>query len=783
MSLSAIEGQLGKTLRKANRVKGTRAKLDRIDDMLARLHGLLAPLSALPADALNEAQRFDKHRVEGLIELCRLHKLKFQLDAVLASVRAGIQRVQNAPDLQTADSLTSLAARLCAVLRIDAEYAEARELLHELASAYPQYVSHTEPVARVLDISPYQAPNMRIAITCRKADIESHDALKARYPLYHVPEASAPDGDEKTACHLRFSMKDLDDFGRFHEELRTRPGYRILINGRAMPEQPFSDWFHCYMRFRKAGSPPQYCYGASPFTFNVFGCHKLYAPDLAKQIDACWFSQGKLDNDSGMFFVDVTQVIQRLTHQLQHCGVCPALTQEKISLGLNILPAVLNPEYDERWRYWPPHRVPERVIPAGDELVIAPAHTDFTHIDPTRLIEVAPTPSLEKILRYLHTGEMAALGSQAHRGLSLCLHCGIAYKAHTMTCGTCRVDFWKYALQDLDQALGALRSVTPISLPSLEPSASPSGSRSTPAASRAAARPSHDSADAAVSFDQLWSDPQVQQMLTPDPPPSPQAAPQGERADESAPAEAPARATESSSDEVERYRESLRAIAQQKSSDSEERPLPLPDERVQFHEKIWSLMSKKYRERKAIETAFSASDDQPRLSGEAASPFSPPSVPDSGPAVQRHPTAASESEPASSGPRRQFRDSQADAHQPASSSASAPDDASGEFTSGDAALLKTIKSLKTRKKSELSKRGVVRVIYLATMDTDTCPLCAYLDGMVMDPDDPATEIFSPPLYPGCTCRREYVLKTEKPQNWPRVTFKFPPKDLLSYLDK
>ena len=99
------------------------------------------------------------------------------------------------------------------------------------------------------------------------------------------------------------------------------------------------------------------------------------------------------------------------------------------------------------------------------------------------------------------------------------------------------------------------------------------------------------------------------------------------------------------------------------------------------------------------------------------------------------------------------------------------------------ALLEAIKRLKPKQKSELSKRGVVRVIYHATMDKEMCPLCAYLDGMVMDPDDPATDIFSPPLYPGCTCRREYVLKTEKPKNWPEVTFKFPPKELLTYLDK
>ena len=45
------------------------------------------------------------------------------------------------------------------------------------------------------------------------------------------------------------------------------------------------------------------------------------------------------------------------------------------------------------------------------------------------------------------------------------------------------------------------------------------------------------------------------------------------------------------------------------------------------------------------------------------------------------------------------------------------------------ALLEAIKRLKPKQKSELSKRGVVRVIYHATMDKEMCPLCAYLDGM------------------------------------------------------
>ena len=183
---------------------------------------------------------------------------------------------------------------------------------------------------------------------------------------------------------------------------------------------------------------------------------------------------------------------------------------------------------------------------------------------------------------------------------------------------------------------------------------------------------------------------------------------------------------------------------------------PYIEGRFDLHEKLRRLVSKKYRERKAIEDAFerpTPPKDWRNSRDRRSSTLADASADD-----MWLPGEA---------PTRPRGDGKPDAR----------------FSQESAELLNAVKKLKPRQKSDLSKRGVVRVIYHATMDKESCPLCAYLDGMVMDPDDPASDIFSPPLFQGCTCRREYVLKTEKPSNWPDVTFEFPPEELLIYLEK
>jgi hypothetical protein len=176
----------------------------------------------------------------------------------------------------------------------------------------------------------------------------------------------------------------------------------------------------------------------------------------------------------------------------------------------------------------------------------------------------------------------------------------------------------------------------------------------------------------------------------------------------------------------------------QKPAEPEE-PISSSSGRFELHEKLRGLLSQKYRERKAIEAAFSQPPETP--STYKPGYFRENKKP---PGLLRHQNSLS-------------------------------------CASG--------RTARCREKTETAKKIRIKQTRRRTRDLscdddkELCPLCAYLDGMVMDPDDPATDIFSPPLFPGCTCRREYILKTEKPGKWPQVSFIFPSKELLGYLQK
>lgn len=755
MSKKQIESTVSKYLRKANRYKSTQLKLEKINELIE----ILRTTSTYASDEKGLSAGHDKTEekrdktLEMYIELCYIHKIKFQMDALFVGVKRDIEMFKHDSDQTNQDVFVNLTQRLRAVLEINANHPEAPTLLNALIDEYPQYAATQDSSDTYLNIAPYQQSTLRIEITCKLADIKKNPTLQSIYTSYqvtspkpgHTEQESAPD-----VCQLRFSLDQLSTFETFHEVLRAKSTYRIMVNNQVLDEKFFSAWFQCYKRFLKANNP-QYCYGGSPFTFNFLGCHKLYMKDVAKQLGKCWFHYGALDQNSGVFLVAADQIIHQIQPHLLHCGFCPALTQQKLVLGIALIPKYINPECDSRWNYFSTNGKRTGVVPTGNDIAISTQDNEFGHTESApstpsatlgtgplgtgALIEVGATPYLEKALRYLQSRDISELSEMTYRDLSHCMNCGAVYKPHTMTCSKCKTSFWKYALKTLESVLAKQRYTKAIDLSSVQQRASDSETGSSPLES--------DLQQQAVSFTQLWNDPEVQEILIK----------KQETRDEKHSAE--------KSDQAATYKDNFSPAPETSSSALQSSaPKTLSSGRFDLHEKLRSLISKKYRERKAIEQAFSQNN--------AASP-SP------GIKIRRNERSSffSEREQESKTGRQPEQENQFPSSGAMHRSARLKDEE----------LFNAVRKLKPRQKSELSKRGVVRVIYHATMDKETCPLCNYLDGMVMDPDDPATDIFSPPLYPGCTCRREYVLKTEKPSNWPKVTFQFPPKELLIYLEK
>lgn len=755
MSRKELESKIAKYLRKANRLKSIQAKLEHINELIDIVQGALSHTSIADGSSSPDSIQRDTDReyLENYLELCYMHKMKFQMDAMFSGIQDDIKRLNQGREQMSQEMFDGLMQRLQTVLEIDAEHPEAQELFQILRNKYNQYAQNLESPGLHFNIAQYKLPKLCIEIVCNLQDVEAHNYLKSNYKQYQVAKknAEAPTvPDNGSLCRMQFHVEHLKDFEIFHEELRVKPSYKITVNNCALDEQTFSDWFQCYKRFLKAHTP-QYCYGASPFTFNFFGCHKLSIKDVAKQLEKCWFYCGTLEQESGLFLITKKRIAEQVRTHLDHCGFCPALTQKKLVLGMALLPSYVNPECDSRWSYYHTQEGRTTVIPVGNDLAISVASPPgkgrkgappkeskakgalngskkvslnggngaSSTEQPLTLIEVGSTPYIHKVLHYLESNNSSYLAEPAYRGLSTCMNCGGPYKPYTMSCSRCKLDFWKYAMKDVGGVLDRLRYFKEI-----KPQIWDIETRDSRIEVQS---PISKVSEDTVSFDKLWDDPQVQELLASEQP-----------------------------------------IFREQETESKEKlsfksrplgPESRTADRFELHEKLRSLISKKYRERKAIEKAFSEQSDTPGASKSAKQKY------------QQYLKETSE-DVSSLRSQEELETSVPKAQPP--SAPHHPD---------KAALINAIKSLKPRQKSELSKRGVVRVIYHATMDKETCPLCDYLDGMVMDPDDPATDIFSPPLYPGCTCSREYVLKTEKPKNWPRVTFKFPPTELLIYLDK
>lgn len=65
----------------------------------------------------------------------------------------------------------------------------------------------------------------------------------------------------------------------------------------------------------------------------------------------------------------------------------------------------------------------------------------------------------------------------------------------------------------------------------------------------------------------------------------------------------------------------------------------------------------------------------------------------------------------------------------------------------------------------LEEEGVVAAQWSAILDTHVCELCASLDGMVMDIDDPDYGYYVPgELHDSCRCAWVYIKGTERPEN-------------------
>jgi len=119
----------------------------------------------------------------------------------------------------------------------------------------------------------------------------------------------------------------------------------VFVNGEIVDRKIVGDINYCYGDKLRSGKS-DFCFGASQFTENPFGCHRAQMHSYNDP----WYSFGIIDT-KGRFHIDKDRIRQELIQRLEPFRFCPALNMERAMNNLDKLPDVIDPNIDDNWEY------------------------------------------------------------------------------------------------------------------------------------------------------------------------------------------------------------------------------------------------------------------------------------------------------------------------------------------------------------------------------------------------------------------------------------------------
>lgn len=119
----------------------------------------------------------------------------------------------------------------------------------------------------------------------------------------------------------------------------------VFINGEMVDRKIIRAINYCYGDKLRSGNP-NFCFGASEWTENPFGCHRA---QIHRGKDA-WYTFGIMDT-KGRFHIDKDNLKNELLERLKPYRFCPALNIEEVMHKLNELPDIIDPTQNDEWEY------------------------------------------------------------------------------------------------------------------------------------------------------------------------------------------------------------------------------------------------------------------------------------------------------------------------------------------------------------------------------------------------------------------------------------------------
>lgn len=414
--IKSLKNRALKCIRKADRVRSPKAKLERAEEAIRYLRQAFE----LTEDPL----------LETYIERCETFKLKVQIDALRDQADHFLAQAEE--DKEHAEILIKKTlSRLQAILEIEPANDLIKSEIDRIEERYQvKFFQGTEKPL----LSLKEDWNLRIKFKLKGFQelLENWDG----YYQYNLKE----DPLEPHVYTLDFKLKDILIFREIYEELKTETPLQVYLDGKLLDDEILTSWLQCYGNYLRVRDA-RYCYGATPFSYNFIGCHKAQVRDMESNWENSWFRCGEMDSTLGIFFVDKEQLFLKIQANLLPYTFCPALILEKLQLGFRLLPNSINPQKDKNWDYvW--HKGEKiGVIPKGKEIFIL---LNRPSSDTPQPVETGATSQLRKCLAILE-GKMSLEEIEGDKNLKIsrCRHCGYPYDRGSTLCSKCGESFWQ----------------------------------------------------------------------------------------------------------------------------------------------------------------------------------------------------------------------------------------------------------------------------------------------------------------------------------------------------
>lgn len=169
-----------------------------------------------------------------------------------------------------------------------------------------------------------------------------------------------------------FGPEEILKFDNIYKKIKSWKSTVVYVDGELITSEDVNKWLRCYRDCLKCFySNPLFCYGASPFTFNLFGCHRTMIRDAFPESSDNWYEFGQMRSD-GVFLVDKQTIALKMIENLRSYRFCPALSVDALQAGFKWIPDEINPKRDANWDYvrLAGTRVPIGVVPRMTDIII-----------------------------------------------------------------------------------------------------------------------------------------------------------------------------------------------------------------------------------------------------------------------------------------------------------------------------------------------------------------------------------------------------------------------------